>query len=359
MDLDLVLASQRGDKTAFCKLVERYYGLACGVARRYGAGTDSRDAAQEAFVTAWQRLGELRDPERFRAWLCGIVRFTVCSARRHRRRHAPEATEALDHRVELVLPVPSVLDEMVERERIHDVTRAMESIPATYRDPLLLFYRDGKSIDQVAAELSLSGGAVRQRLSRGRKQLTKNVREIRKGFAAGVVGAILLADKHAVAATAPAATAPAGAGAAPAGGGWVGAGMLKSMLGAAVAAAAAVVVGLGAPSTTAPRATPVVAEGTAAPALDMAMAPVEAPRVMGELIEHDVDVVALDAMPRTARSARRRGRVHPGEVVVRHLERKLEFPTITLADVDRPEPPARPGLVEPPALDLTGDLDDF
>lgn len=346
MDFDLVLASQGGDKTAFCELVEQYYGLACGVARRCGAGPDSRDVAQEAFVTAWQRLGELRDPARFRSWLCGIVRFTVCGVRRHRRRHAPDATEVLDNLVELPLPAPSVLDEMVERERIHDVARAMESIPATYRDPLLLFYRDGKSIHQVAVELSLSDVAVRQRLSRGRKQLTKQVRQIRKGFAAGVVGAIVLAEKHAAAAAAPAG----------AGGGWIAAGLWQPAIGAAVAAAAAIVVGIGVPaSTAAPRATPVVAESTEAPAPEMAMAPAEAPRLIGEVIEPEV--VALDATPRKARSARRRGRVHPGEVVIRHVG--LELPAITLADVDRPDPPARPDLVEAPKLDLTRDLDDF
>ncbi len=346
MDLELVLASQGGDKTAFCELVQRHYGLACAVARRYGAGADSRDAAQEAFVTAWQRLGELRDPERFRSWLCGIVRFTVCGVRRHRRRHAPEATEMLDNVVELPLPAPSALDEMMERERIHDVARAMESIPATYRDPLLLFYRDGKSIDQVAAELSLSGGAVRQRLSRGRKQLTKHVREIRKGFAAGVVGAIVLAEKNAAAAGV--------------GGGWIGVGMLKPVVGAAVAAAAAIVVGIGVPSSaTTPRATPVVAEMTVAPTPERAMAPVEAPRLIGEVIDREPVVEQLKVTPRRARSVRRRGRVHPGKLVVRHVSRELQRPTITLADVDRPDPPARPGMVEPPKLDLTRDLDDF
>lgn len=252
----------------------------------------------------------------------------------------------LDNVVELPLPAPSALDEMMERERIHDVARAMESIPETYRDPLLLFYRDGKSIDQVAAELSLSGGAVRQRLSRGRKQLTKHVREIRKGFAAGVVGAIVLAEKNAAAAT--------GAG------GWIGVGMLKPVIGAAVAAAAAIVVGIGVPSSaTAPRAMPVVAEMTVAPAPERAMAPVEAPRLIGEVVDREPEVESLEVTPRRARSVRRRGRVHPGKLVVRHVTRELELPTITLADVDRPDPPARPGMVEPPKLDLTRDLDDF
>jgi len=53
--------------------------------------------------------------------------------------------------------------------------RSLEKIPENYREPLVLFYREHRSIEQVAAELELSEDAVKQRLSRGRKLLQEEV----------------------------------------------------------------------------------------------------------------------------------------------------------------------------------------
>ena len=53
--------------------------------------------------------------------------------------------------------------------------RSVERIPETYREPLILFYREHQSIETVAANLELSEDAVKQRLSRGRKLLQEQV----------------------------------------------------------------------------------------------------------------------------------------------------------------------------------------
>jgi hypothetical protein len=63
----------------------------------------------------------------------------------------------------------------VSREEEAIMWRALERIPDTYREPLILFYREEKSIERVAAELELSEDAVKQRLSRGRKLLHEEV----------------------------------------------------------------------------------------------------------------------------------------------------------------------------------------
>jgi hypothetical protein len=51
----------------------------------------------------------------------------------------------------------------------------LEKIPALYREPLILFYRERQSIERVAAALELSEDTVKQRLSRGRKLLHAEV----------------------------------------------------------------------------------------------------------------------------------------------------------------------------------------
>ena len=52
---------------------------------------------------------------------------------------------------------------------------SLEHIPQNYREPLVLFYREGQSVERVAEALELSEDAVKQRLSRGRKLLQQQV----------------------------------------------------------------------------------------------------------------------------------------------------------------------------------------
>jgi len=170
-DEQLWQASRRGDRDAFGRIVERYQSLICALAySRTGDLAGSQDLAQETFVTAWRQIGDLREPSKLRGWLCGIVRNLAASrARRELRRGGEPA--ALD-----VVPDPAATDadpeaQAVSREEEALLWRTLEALPDTYREPLVLFYREEQSVSDVAMKLDLSEDAVRQRLSRGRALL--------------------------------------------------------------------------------------------------------------------------------------------------------------------------------------------
>src|SRR5215468_6446137 len=73
-DAELVVAARRGDKRAFVEIVARHQAMVCGIALGilgdFGA---SEDAGQEAFLTAWRKIHELRQPDRLRSWLGQIA----------------------------------------------------------------------------------------------------------------------------------------------------------------------------------------------------------------------------------------------------------------------------------------------
>src|SRR5215831_3438100 len=74
-DADLARAAQRGDKRAFVEIVARHQAMVCGIALGIlGDFAGSEDAGQEAFLTAWRKIHELREPERLRGWLGQIAR---------------------------------------------------------------------------------------------------------------------------------------------------------------------------------------------------------------------------------------------------------------------------------------------
>lgn len=198
-DLTLVNASLKGDRDAFAQIVNRYQTLVASVAYS-GTGdlSQSEDLAQETFITAWKRLKSLREPGKLRGWLCGIARRITANARRREQRQPVQSSEPFDE--ETPAPEPLPVDRAITREEEAILWRSLERIPETYREPLILFYRENHSAERVAQMLELTEEAVRQRLSRGRKLLEERVAEfvgstLRKStpgpsFTLGVMGAL-------------------------------------------------------------------------------------------------------------------------------------------------------------------------
>src|SRR5262249_51519164 len=73
---------------------------------------------------------------------------------------------------------PGPVEEAVSREEESLVWQALGRIPEAYREPLILFYREDRSVAEVAGTLALSEDAVKQRLSRGRGMLREQVAEL-------------------------------------------------------------------------------------------------------------------------------------------------------------------------------------
>lgn len=175
-DAALVAASLGDDRQAFGTIVTRYQRLLCSLAySSLGNLSESEDVAQEAFVEAWNKLGDLQEPEKLKSWLCGILRFKI--SRHHRKearqpiRHASnlyeaDALESSDEAIE---------DVVMKEEEQTLLWQALEDIPETYRETLILYYREHRSVEHVANKLDLSEDAVKQRLSRGRKLLQKKM----------------------------------------------------------------------------------------------------------------------------------------------------------------------------------------
>ncbi len=195
----LLSASLQGDREAFGMLVERYQSLACGIAYSMtGNVAASEEVAQEAFLRAWRSLTQLRGPDHFRPWFVAIVRNLARSHLRKQTRRAELA--GVDEPVEAVSGEATPDEAAMSRERAAIMWSALESVPKTYREPMVLFYRQGRNVKQVAEELDLSEKAVRQRLSRGRRLLRAEVAGLvedfiehtgpKKAFAVAVIAAL-------------------------------------------------------------------------------------------------------------------------------------------------------------------------
>ncbi len=175
-DSELVTWSLAGNRDAFGWIVARYQSLLCSLAySATGSLSLSEDLAQETFVAAWKQLADLREPEKLRSWLCRILRNLTYDAL-HRQGVEPiHKAEPLEEIQESPAPEPLPSDYTISREEEAILYRSLERIPESYREPLILYYREHQSVENVAAALDLSEDAVKQRLSRGRKLLHEQV----------------------------------------------------------------------------------------------------------------------------------------------------------------------------------------
>ena len=171
-DAELVASSLSGNRDAFGQIVSRYQSLVCSLAySATGSLSQSEDLAQDTFITAWKQLRDLREPEKLRAWICGIARNLIHNTLRKQGREPSHRAEPLEEISEGPSPEPLPIENTISKEEAAILWRSLERIPEIYREPLILFYREHQSVEAVAAKLDLTEDAAKQRLSRGRKLL--------------------------------------------------------------------------------------------------------------------------------------------------------------------------------------------
>lgn len=178
-DASLVMHALGGNRDAFCTIVTRYQTLLCSIAySSLGDVKRSEDLAQDAFIEAWRKLDSLREPERLKAWLCGILRFKISHFRRAESGQPTTTAGDVDNGHHNVPASTDIEKEAITAQQESLMWKVLASMDDTYREPLVLFYREQQSVTKVAEELDLSEGTVKQRLSRGRKLLKQAMVDI-------------------------------------------------------------------------------------------------------------------------------------------------------------------------------------
>jgi RNA polymerase sigma-70 factor (ECF subfamily) len=158
LERKLVASCRNGDKSAYAELVKAYsarvFALSLGI---LGNSHDAEDITQQALLKALTDMNQLHDGQRFGPWLCKITRNLCIDLVRKRRR----GSEAL----------PRVAIEKGRADGVAELETALAKLPEDYRIALLLYYFDGRSTENIADALGISGAVVHTRLSRARKKL--------------------------------------------------------------------------------------------------------------------------------------------------------------------------------------------
>ena len=148
-DQTLIKKFQTGDRDAFTELVSRYQNYICSIAYSWtGDMGRSEDLAQQTFLTAWEKLDQLSEPSKLLPWLRGIVKNL--SRNEYRKRVTDHAIRSQLQSKGVQFEDRTPLMRCISREQSDTLWTILEQITDLYREPLVLYYREGKSVAKVA-----------------------------------------------------------------------------------------------------------------------------------------------------------------------------------------------------------------
>lgn len=178
-DRAFVDRARQGDLDAFGELVRRHQHRMVRYLRALaaGSGSDAEDIAQEAFLRAHRALAKFKGASTFRTWLYQIA-TNVARTELGKRRHDPlrqvfggrtAGPDDQDDRAIDRIEAPGNFEAaVVARDRVR---RALETLPAEWREAVVLRDIEGLDYREIAAALEIPIGTVESRIFRGRERL--------------------------------------------------------------------------------------------------------------------------------------------------------------------------------------------
>jgi RNA polymerase sigma factor (sigma-70 family) len=163
-----------GNDSAFEAIVHRYRRPLLRYCGRFLTPARAEDAVQQAFVNAFGALRSGRAEIQLRPWLYRIAHNAALNVLRQAGAdHVP-----IDEQIDGVETPPQAHE---RGERLRSVVAAVRELPERQRSALVLQALEGRSYDEIAMELGVSDGAVRQLLNRARTTLREGATALTPG----------------------------------------------------------------------------------------------------------------------------------------------------------------------------------
>jgi RNA polymerase sigma-70 factor (ECF subfamily) len=132
---------------------------------------DAEDVAQEAFTKAYRQFRQLRERDRFRAWLVRMTWRLAMDRRRSDRRRVNRETASVDLRP----PEPTTVDQIAAHERADRLWHAIDALPDKLRVVVVLSGIQGHDLREVGVLLGLAEGTVKSRMFAARRRLREQL----------------------------------------------------------------------------------------------------------------------------------------------------------------------------------------
>lgn len=180
-DAELVERARNGDRDAFGELVERHQQAVFRTAlAALRSREDAEEVAQEAFISALERIHGFRGDASFKTWLLTITWNRALDRRRHvglwLRRFV--SRDSAGH-PDFASPNPSQESSLADSQARAEVRRLVRKLPAKYRDPVLLSASGEHTFEEIGALLGIPVGTAKWRAMEGRRLLRQKMKRLR------------------------------------------------------------------------------------------------------------------------------------------------------------------------------------
>ena len=177
-DAVLIKNCRRGDESAWDALVNRYQRLIITIPRRAGLSEEqSSDVFQEVFLTLFEKLDEIEQPERIRSWLVTTAKFKTWGIIRGQKNlYSPETEEEMEAEMaSLADKSPLADDVLIELEQQHQIRTALKDLEERCQKILSMIYlRDSAaSYAEVATAIGVGETSISPMRSRCLQKLAK------------------------------------------------------------------------------------------------------------------------------------------------------------------------------------------
>jgi len=177
-DAELVRDCRDGSQSAWDELVARYQRLIFAIPRRAGLTEEqSADVFQEVFLTLFEKLDEIQQPEKIRSWVVTTAKFkTWATVRGSKGMYSPESEEEMEREMANVADAAPLADDMlIELEQQHLIRTALKLLEERCQKIIAMLYlrTSAASYSEVAAEVGVGETSISPLRSRCLKKLEK------------------------------------------------------------------------------------------------------------------------------------------------------------------------------------------
>ena len=177
-DAELVRECRTGNQAAWDELVMRYQRLIFAIPRRAGLSEEqAADVFQEVFLTLFEKLDEIEQPDRIRSWIVTTAKFkTWAVVRGSKGLYSPESEEEMEHEMANLADSSPLADDMlIELEQQHLIRTALSKLEERCRKILSMLYlsNTGASYSEVATAVGVGETSISPLRSRCLKKLEK------------------------------------------------------------------------------------------------------------------------------------------------------------------------------------------
>jgi RNA polymerase sigma factor (sigma-70 family) len=177
-DAALVRACRKGDEAAWNELVDRYQRLVFAIPRRAGLPeSEAADILQEVFLTLFQKLDDLEQPDKIRSWLVTTAKFKTWGAVRSEKGfHVPATEEEMEYELASIEDEAPLAEEaLVTLEEQHLVRTALSKLEERCRTILSMIYltEPSASYAEVGEVIGVGATSISPLRSRCLKKLEK------------------------------------------------------------------------------------------------------------------------------------------------------------------------------------------